>query len=153
MTYVIFDIDGTLANGKHREHLLPVNGGTWDDYFAKAGDDSAFFHMQVLIHALRSATAPKLDIVFVSGRPERIRGVTTAWLQDHYGCEYLGHTDLLMRADGDHRPDNIIKSELLDKVIYYKVGNPLIVFDDRNQVVNMWREHGLTCFQVAEGDF
>ena len=27
------------------------------------------------------------------------------------------------------------------------------VLDDRNQVVKMWRENGLTCLQVAEGDF
>ena len=27
------------------------------------------------------------------------------------------------------------------------------VFDDRNQVVDMWRDNGITCFQVAEGDF
>ena len=27
------------------------------------------------------------------------------------------------------------------------------VFDDRIQVVDMWRQNGLTCFQVADGDF
>ena len=27
------------------------------------------------------------------------------------------------------------------------------VFDDRQQVVDMWRANGLTCFQVADGDF
>ena len=27
------------------------------------------------------------------------------------------------------------------------------VFDDRQQVVDMWRSNGLTCFQVADGDF
>ena len=28
-----------------------------------------------------------------------------------------------------------------------------MVFDDRNQVVDMWRKNGLTCFQVADGNF
>lgn len=32
-------------------------------------------------------------------------------------------------------------------------GRVEIVFDDRNSVVKMWRLLGLTCFQVAEGDF
>jgi len=27
------------------------------------------------------------------------------------------------------------------------------VFDDRQQVVDMWRDNGLTVFQVADGDF
>jgi hypothetical protein len=30
---------------------------------------------------------------------------------------------------------------------------PIMVFDDRNQVVKMWRERGIVCAQVAEGDF
>lgn len=29
----------------------------------------------------------------------------------------------------------------------------LCVLDDRNKVVKMWRELGLTCLQMAEGDF
>ena len=28
-----------------------------------------------------------------------------------------------------------------------------IVLDDRKQVVDMWRSLGLTCLQVADGDF
>ena len=27
------------------------------------------------------------------------------------------------------------------------------IYDDRQQVVDMWREEGLTAFQVAEGNF
>ena len=30
---------------------------------------------------------------------------------------------------------------------------PQLLFDDRQQVVRMWRALGLTVFQVAEGDF
>ena len=29
----------------------------------------------------------------------------------------------------------------------------LFVLDDRNQVVDMWRDIGLTCLQVADGNF
>jgi len=28
-----------------------------------------------------------------------------------------------------------------------------MVFDDRQQVVDMWRQNDLTCFQVADGNF
>ena len=27
------------------------------------------------------------------------------------------------------------------------------IFDDRKKVVDMWRQEGLTCFEVEEGNF
>jgi len=32
-------------------------------------------------------------------------------------------------------------------------GNVLCALDDRQQVVDMWRERGIRCLQVAKGDF
>jgi hypothetical protein len=58
---------------------------------------------------------------------------------------------LYMRQDGDFRRDDIVKQEILDK--YIDKDRVLFVLDDRDQVVDMWRRNGLTCFQVAEGDF
>ena len=59
---------------------------------------------------------------------------------------------MLMRRTKDYRSDDIVKKEMLDEMraIGY---NPTLVFDDRDRVVKMWRENGLRCFQVAEGDF
>ena len=44
---------------------------------------------------------------------------------------------------------------MLDKLIENEMVNEdnLIIFDDRQSVVDMWRSRGLTCFQVAKGDF
>jgi len=47
-------------------------------------------------------------------------------------------------------PDNDLKQMWLDSI---GVDNIAMVFDDRNQVVDMWRQNGLTTFQVADGDF
>lgn len=57
-----------------------------------------------------------------------------------------------MRPAGDHRRDAIVKRELFDLHIrhQYRVTH---VLDDRTQVVQMWRALGLTCLQVADGDF
>ena len=62
-----------------------------------------------------------------------------------------------MRPDDDYRPDAELKSDLYDKLvglheILFK-SYDTIIFDDRQSVVDMWRARGLTCFQVAEGDF
>ena len=53
--------------------------------------------------------------------------------------------------DGDTKHLNKLK-ELVLFYWEYK-DNVFAVFDDRNQVVDMWRSNGLTCFQVADGDF
>ena len=47
-------------------------------------------------------------------------------------------------------PDNDLKQMWLDNI---GKDNVAMVFDDRNQVVDMWRQNGLTCFQVADGNF
>jgi hypothetical protein len=59
---------------------------------------------------------------------------------------------LYMRRRNDRRPDYIVKAELLDQLLAdgYR---PIMAFDDRDQVVKMWREKGVPCAQVAEGNF
>ena len=57
-----------------------------------------------------------------------------------------------MRAEGDRRQDDLVKSDLLDK-IRIDGFDPVIAFDDRDKVVKMWRERGLRCLQVDRGDF
>ena len=57
-----------------------------------------------------------------------------------------------MRKTGDNRKDCIVKRELFDAHIKDKYYIDFIL-DDRNQVVNMWRELGFTVMQVADGNF
>lgn len=59
--------------------------------------------------------------------------------------------ELYMRPEGDKRKDSIIKYEILQNLI--KENFIAYVLDDRNQVVKMWREAGLRCLQVQEGNF
>ena len=56
------------------------------------------------------------------------------------------------RAVGDRRPDVVVKKELYRRHIEprYRV---LCVLENRSRVVEMWRGLGLTCLQVAPGDF
>ena len=68
---------------------------------------------------------------------------------DSYGWVF---DDLYMRLPNDLRKDSIVKQEIYEMCIKDKY-NVLFVLDDRDQVVNMWREQGLKCLQVAEGNF
>lgn len=133
---VLLDVDGTAAL---------MNGRSPYDW-GRVGEDLP--NMPV-IEAARALHAAGNVIVVMSGRSDSCRDATTAWLDAHLGVPYVGP---FMRADGDTRPDSVVKAELFDAYVrdHYDVR---IVLDDRDQVVKTWRALGLTCFQVAPGAF
>ena len=54
----------------------------------------------------------------------------------------------MMRGDDDYRPDWEVKQEMLDRMRDEGL-DPKIAVDDRPSVVMMWRDNGLTCFDVG----
>lgn len=146
MRCYIFDIDGTLADCGHRLHHIQKQPKDWDAFFAETHNDAPIEHMIDIFLAIEDVRC----VVFVSGRPERTRTVTENWLVEHVLT--CGEPSLYMRADGDHRDDDIVKIELLAQ-IRADGYEPIMAFDDRTRVVNAWRAAGIPCAQVAPGDF
>ena len=142
----IFDIDGTLANNKHRVHHLEKTPKDWDAYHADYEKDVPFDHMCRTAHMI----AGHYTVIFCTGRPEYQRRGTLKWLYHNVTANL--EKCLYMRKDGDHRPDHIVKLELLEQIRLDGL-DPIMAFDDRNSVVKMWRDAGIPCAQVAEGDF
>jgi phosphoglycolate phosphatase-like HAD superfamily hydrolase len=146
----VFDIDGTMSNPAHRlHHITTTKPANWPAFFAACGQDAPIPHMVELADRLGHHE----DIVFITGRSDDVRAETLAWLKGQLP-EFAWHErdDLYMRKAGDHRADTIVKSELMDAVI--AAGwTPIMVFEDRASVVTMWRERGIPCCQVADGDF
>lgn len=133
----IVDIDGTLA------HM----GGKRSPYdYAKAINDTLDPHVADLVTKLKFNT--QAGIVIVSGRSEDCRKVTERWLDENN----IFYDELFMRASGDNRRDDLVKYEIYRDHIHDN-WEVLGVFDDRVSVVRMWREIGLKCYQVEEGDF
>ena len=148
---IVCDLDGTLADCEHRVHHVRNKPKNWDAFYAEIKYDKANEAVETCIRALGTMAWP-LRIIYCSGRPERCRADTVRWLAD--GANLPLRTDwdaLFMRKDGDFRADYIVKQEILDAHI--PKDRVLFVLDDRQQVVDMWRRNGLTCFQVAPGDF
>ena len=147
MTTYIVDIDGTVADNAHRQFALTVNDGkpNWDLFFNLMGEDKPIPHMQQLLSDLHQYWT---KFVYCTGRPERFRALTASWLDKH---DFPNH-GIYMRPDGDHRPDHIVKAEMLAE-IRRDGWKPIMAFDDRDTVVKMWRENGVPCAQVAEGNF
>lgn len=89
-------------------------------------------------------------VVYCTGRPEERRKMTEAWMSKH---DIPFHSQfLMMRKDDDHRPDYVVKEEMLDQIIT-NGHDILFVIDDRPEVVKMWRRRGLTCLAMDEGKF
>lgn len=131
----LVDIDGTLAQMTGR--------GAYD--WNRVDEDEPVEHVIELVKTLKNAG---YTIVVMSGRDGSCEELTRTWL-DAWEIPY---DELWMRAAGDMRKDNIVKSELFEAHIrgrYYVRG----ILDDRDQVVKMWREKGLFVAQVAYGNF
>lgn len=135
---IICDIDGTVAV------RVPFGRKPFD--WHRVGED---LPNEPVIHVLQALNYYGHPVVFVSGRMEQCREATEKWIDVHIG---IRHEGLFMRADKDNRSDTTVKLELYRRHIEPNFEVQLVL-DDRNSVVKMWRELGLTCLQVAEGDF
>lgn len=145
---IVCDLDGTLANCEHRVHHVQNKPKNWDAFYAGVREDEVNVPVLFVLDAFLNREPIPFELIFCSGRPERCRADTENWLREV--CHITDFT-LLMRKDGDFRADYIVKQEILDNAI--PKDRVLFVLDDRQQVVDMWRRNGLTCFQVAEGNF
>jgi predicted kinase len=139
---VLVDLDGTVA-------LL--DRGPYDESCVSTDRPNA-----PVITAVRALVRCGHTPVFMSGRTEGCRRETESWLSHHVlgPDSNLGVQEirLHMRSVGDVRPDHVVKLELFNAHVRHRY-DVRLVLDDRDQVVRLWRSLGLTCLQVAEGNF
>lgn len=134
---IISDLDGTLA-------LFVGKRSPYDA--AKCADDDL---NEPVAETIKLYAAAGHKIIFCSGREDKYRDQTIQFIEKHLpGLEY----ELFMRKSGDMRKDSIVKEEIYRGKIEDKYFVKFVL-DDRDQVVALWRELGLTCFQVAPGNF
>ncbi|MDA8412489.1 MAG: hypothetical protein M0023_01740 [Desulfobacteraceae bacterium] len=137
---VIFDLDGTLADVSRRRKILQQTPKAWDAFFADMDSDPPNPPIVELYKVLEASRLYSMYVV--TGRPERYREVSARWIS----FQGLKAERLFMRIDGDKREDHIIKMEILNEI---RASGEEIAFvvDDRESVVKMWRENGVTCLQ------
>lgn len=129
---IIVDIDGTLAKMSGRSPF------EWN----KVKEDTCNRVVKGLVNAYSET------VIILSGRDGICRQDTVDWLKEN-GIKY---SELFMRDEGNNEKDSIIKRRMFEQNIRGKYFVEYVL-DDRNQVVEMWRNMGLTCLQVADGDF
>ena len=169
MTDYICDVDGTLMNVEKRSSYAKKHKKDsdrimdWDiflDPTVMLEYDTPNIDVCNTAKSLESTRAWEINsnditndsfinnIIITSARNERHRDVTMKQLE----IADVTYHAMYLRDDGDFRPDDIVKAELLGKIITDGY-DPTVAFDDRNQVVKKWRELGIKCYQVREGDF
>ena len=147
---VIFDLDGTLALIDKRRALATKNGKMDWDVFFSADNIKLDVPNTPVIKMAQMLDSQGFNIVILSGRSKVSYRTTRQWLIQND----VPFDDLHMRPTSDdwhYMKDSDLKQIWLDTVV--DKDDVFAVFDDRQQVVDMWRKNGLTTFQVADGDF
>jgi hypothetical protein len=162
---IISDLDGTIALDHHRNHFLhpphkdscagvnsmgefPCDCGwkrDWKSYFDACGGDEPNWPV---IRTLELYHKEGYHIVILSGRSARVQPETEQWLfRNKVPYHYMR-----LRPEGVHTNDNLLKVQWARELALYPE-QVLFIMEDRARVVEAWRDHGYTCFQVAPGTF
>jgi hypothetical protein len=104
----VVDVDGVLADVRHRLHFVESRPKDWQGFFAAAPDDPVLDEGLETVRKLAEA----YDVVYLSGRPERCRQDTLDWF-DRHG---VPAGELHLRRSGDFRPARVTKVEVLDRL-------------------------------------
>jgi hypothetical protein len=151
----VFDLDGVIADVRHRLRHVERRPKDWDAFFAAALDDPPLDEGV----ALAREAARDCKVVYLTGRPERCRADTVTWLRQHG----LPEGRLSMRRERDRRPARMAKPQLLRDLARGRV--VAVVVDDDAQVCAAYERDGwrvlraewmthapaLTAAQEAEG--
>ncbi len=136
--YAVLDIDGVVADVRHRLHLIERRPKDWPGFFARAGKDFVLADGIWLAERLAS----RHDLVWLTGRPQHLRRLTQEWLE-HAG---LPVPRLLMRRRGDFRPAAVTKLEALRQLALERPVAVLV--DDDPAVVRSVRAGGFAVLQA-----
>ena len=137
---VIFDLDGTLSDCAHRNHYLEKTPIDLDGFDALMHTDTVIAPVAFLLKNLSGVIK-----IVLTARPNKYRKVTEKRLSDY---KLLSHIEeIYMRPEEWYKkPDNLYKQSMI-KFLSQKY-NILLVIDDSNHVVNMWRDNGIYCLQA-----
>lgn len=129
----VLDLDGVLADVRHRLRCLERSPKDWERFFAGIPADPP---LAVGVALLTDLVERGHEIVYLTGRPERTRTATAEWLSR----QGLPQGPVLMRRDDDHRPAAQVKLGLLRRAL--SVPTVAVVVDDDPNVCSALRAAG-----------
>lgn len=134
--------------GKHQAYICDLDGT-----LATLGDRSPYDASQCdkdllnepVANILKTAHQNGIKIILLSGRDDIYLPQTENWLKKHD----IQYHELFLRKAGDMRSDRVVKYEIYTSKIAPKY-NVISAFEDRPQMVRMWKEIGIFCFDVYQ---
>lgn len=148
MQNIIVDLDGTLALEAHRRHYIASHG--WEKYFEHIVDD---IPNPAVLKMLQDLSKHGYNIFIFTSRPEQYREITSKWLAKfdmppHFmEMRAVEHTNLLGGDWQAKLSDNDLKLAMLERH-NLNWGNTLMVLEDRDEMVDFYRNLGFNCWQV-----
>ena len=137
---IICDIDGTISDRRHRlKHLEGKKD--WEAFFGEMHKDPP---IKEIIKEIENFAEEGRNIVFVTGRPEEYRKITEKWLKENLN---FPNFTLIMRETKNYESDLTLKKRILEDSLSNL--NILKVYDDRDELIEMWRKEGLECIDCS----
>lgn len=156
MKYIVFDIDGVLADCSHRLKYIQGEDKDYDKFYSKEElwKDKPIKAGINILDAMNKFEVmrdnPRLtefygEVIFITGRNEICRDTTSNWLYNNILERPNVSHNLYMRPENDYRPAHEVKESLIEKHIGFE--NILFAFDDDVMVSEMYNRHGVMCYR------
>lgn len=144
---IIVDLDGTLCNVDHRVHHAANKD--WDAFHSGLSEDTVNESVAMVISNLPHS----IKLIACSGRNERYRQLTIDWLSKND----LIFDEILLRPDNNFEPDHILKLKMIveffDGDIELAKEQVICCLDDRDKVVEAFRDAGFSCWQIKNESY
>lgn len=147
---IVIDLDGTLADCSARVHLAQAK--EWEAFHAGIPDDKVRDDVVCLLKMINHIGW--YDVIVCTGRDEAHRFATEMWLAENGLNFYIDA--ILMRPNGNRESDHVLKVQMVDEYFGGREGaleKVVMVLDDRDRVVEAFRNAGFICWQVAAGAY
>jgi len=151
MYCVIFDLDGTLCDTTHREHILRdrslflTTKERWNLFYSELINDSPIVPNVNLVKILKET----YYVIYLTARPEKYRDLTNKWVSKYIGDEF--YSSLIMRED-EYLGAVEYKEKAYEEL--RKEGyEPILILDDDLDIVKMFKEKGLPAFYCGDISF
>lgn len=151
MKYIVFDIDGVLADCSHRLHYIQGKNKDYDKFYSdeEIMKDKPIPYIRDIMGVYDGLNEycggePRVRCILISGRNEKCRQATIKWLKEK--CHtFVDEDELFLRPENDYRPAHEVKKDLIEKHIGFE--NIIFAFDDDDQINEMYKKQGVMCYK------
>ena len=135
-----------MVRRKPKAIILDLDGTS---RIAHSGYGNSLYHQQRFAEAMEHfmAKASQINVILLSARPARFKALTEEWL-----AKNNIHYDQLILSNYPELTDPEFKLKMYRELIE-PYADVIFTVDDRDTVVRMWREIGLTCLDIAGNHF